>query len=59
MRKDNNKDSYVFYNSLHGSFEFHASGRGVDGFDDFYWSYEARFTEGELDEIVFLGERSL
>lgn len=41
----------------HGSFEFHASTKKVDGYDDFYWSYEARFTNGDLDEIIFLGER--
>jgi len=47
------------YHNMHGSFEFHASGKPVDGFDDFYWSYEARFTKGDLDKIVFLGERIL
>lgn len=43
--------------NMHGTFEFHASGKRVDGYDDFYWSYEARYTEGDLDKIVFLGER--
>jgi hypothetical protein len=41
--------------NIHGSFEFH--GRNDDIEDEFYWSYEARFTRGELDAIVFLGER--
>lgn len=43
--------------SMHGSFEFHANTKRLDNYDDFYWSYEARFTRGELDEIVFLGDR--
>ena len=41
--------------NMHGSFEFH--GRSDDIEDGFHWSYEARFTRGELDAIVFLGER--
>ncbi len=47
------------YHTLHGSFEFHATGKPADGFDDFYWSYEERLTKGDLDKIVFLGERIL
>jgi hypothetical protein len=43
--------------NMHGSLEFHASGSRVEGFEDFYWSYEARYTRGELQEIVFMGER--
>lgn len=43
--------------NMHGSFEFHASTIDVDGYKDFFWSYEARFTDGTLDKIVFLGER--
>ena len=50
-------DEWWADHNMHGSFEFHASGSRVEGFDDFYWSYEARFTRGELDEIIFLGER--
>lgn len=50
-------DEWWADHNMHGSFEFHASGKRVDGFDDFYWSYEARFTKGELEKIVFLGER--
>ena len=39
---------------MHGLFEFHGKHDDIeDGFD---WSYEARFTRGDLDAIVFLGE---
>jgi len=41
--------------NMHGSFEFH--GRSDDIEDGFHWSYEARFTRGALDAVVFLGER--
>ncbi|MDV7349678.1 hypothetical protein R3751_07805 [Halorubrum distributum] len=41
--------------NMHGSFEFH--GRSDDIEDGLHWSYEARFTRGALDAIVFLGER--
>lgn len=41
--------------NMHGSFEFHGSHDDIE--DGFYWSYEARFTRGDLDAIVFLGER--
>lgn len=41
--------------NMHGSFEFH--GKNDDIEDGCYWSYEARFTRGDLDAIVFLGER--
>lgn len=41
--------------NTHGSFEFH--GRSDDIEDGLHWSYEARFTRGGLDAIVFLGER--
>ncbi len=40
---------------MHGSFEFHGSSDDIE--DGFSWSYEARFTRGDLDAIVFLGER--
>ncbi|WP_205254487.1 MULTISPECIES: hypothetical protein [Halorussus] len=40
---------------MHGSFEFHGSNDGIE--NGFYWSYEARFTRGDLDAIVFLGKR--
>lgn len=45
--------------NMHGSFEFHASDDDaeVGEGDGFFWSYEARFTKGELEAIVFLGER--
>lgn len=50
-------DEWWVDHEMHGSFEFHASGKRVDGFDDFFWSYEARFNKGRLEKIVFLGER--
>lgn len=50
-------EEFWLNHNMHGTFEFHASGKRIEGYDDFYWSYEARFTQGELDEIVFLGER--
>ena len=40
----------------HGTFEFHASSP-EDSEYDIVWSYEARFTKGNLDEFVFLGDR--
>lgn len=47
--------------NMHGSFEFHTrTGTITEGEregEEYYWSYEARFTRGKLDEIVFLGER--
>ncbi len=36
----------------HGSFEMHAI--TYEGDESTYWSYEARFTKGELDEIILL-----
>lgn len=39
----------------HGTFEFHQV-IDQDGLD-VYLEYEARFTEGDLDEIVFMGTR--
>jgi hypothetical protein len=50
-------DEHWVNHNMHGSFEFHASTKRTDGYDDFYWSYEARYTKGELDKILFLGER--
>ncbi|NHX36796.1 hypothetical protein G9C84_10085 [Halolamina sp. R1-12] len=41
--------------NMHGSFEFY--GKRDDLEDGLYWSYEARFTRGDLNAIVFLGER--
>lgn len=38
----------------HGTFEFHASGTRIENAPDIYWSYEARFTEGDLQDIVFM-----
>lgn len=40
----------------HGTFEFHANSPEGSEYT-VYWSYEARFTRGDLDEIVFLGDR--
>jgi hypothetical protein len=39
---------------MHGSLDFHGSKADIEG--GFRWSYEARFTNGRLDAIVFLGE---
>ena len=41
--------------NMHGSFEFHGQSDDIEV--GFRWSYEARFTRGDLDAIVFLGER--
>ncbi|WP_435102432.1 hypothetical protein [Halarchaeum sp. P4] len=41
--------------NMHGSFEFHGSRDDIA--DGLFWSYEARFTRGALDAIVFLGRR--
>jgi hypothetical protein len=41
--------------NMHGSFEFHGKHDAIEA--GFHWSYEARFTKGDLDAIVFLGER--
>lgn len=41
--------------NMHGSFEFHGSNEDVE--DGFFWSYEARFSKGDLDAIAFLGKR--
>lgn len=41
--------------NMHGSFKFHRNHDDIE--DGLYWSYEARFTRGDLDAIVFLGER--
>lgn len=43
----------------HGSFEIHASTRHLDGDDKIYWSYEVRFTKGNLDEIILLKKKDL
>lgn len=50
-------DEWWADHNMHGTFEFHASSSRLDGHEDFYWSYEARFTHGELEKIVFLGDR--
>lgn len=42
--------------TIHGTFEFHGTDDAVA--NGFFWSYEARFTCGDLDAIVFLGSRS-
>lgn len=48
-------DEFWLDHNMHGSFEFHGSNDTIE--DGFYWSYEARFTKGDLDAIVFLGKR--
>lgn len=48
-------ETYWLDYSMHGSFEFHGSDPDIH--DGYLWSYEARFTRGDLDAIVFLGER--
>lgn len=45
------EDTFWVDHNQHGTFEFHKK------YDDFYYSYEARFTRGDLDDIVFLGDR--
>ncbi|WP_302083546.1 hypothetical protein [Salinibaculum rarum] len=49
-------DEWWADHNQHGSFEIHASSPTESAYD-IMWSYEARFTKGELDEIVLLGER--
>lgn len=56
-RKYTVEDEWWADHNMHGSFEFHASTSRIEGFEDFFWSYEARYTKGELQEIEFLGER--
>lgn len=46
-------ETWVDYDQ-HGTFKFYASGSRLDGFEDKRWSYEARFTDGQLDKIVLL-----
>ena len=48
-------DEYWLDHTMHGSFEFHGSRDDIE--DGMLWSYEARFTTGDLDAIVFLGHR--
>ena len=48
------EEFWLDYN-MHGTFEFHGSNDDLE--DGFFWSYEARFTKGALDAIVFLGKR--
>ena len=48
-------DEFWLDHNMHGSFEFHGSHDTIE--DGFYWSFEARFTRGDLDAIVFLGSR--
>lgn len=48
-------DEFWLDHTMHGSFEFHGSNDDIT--DGFFWSYEARFTKGDLDAIVFLGKR--
>lgn len=48
-------EEFWLNHNMHGSFEFHGSASDIR--NGFVWSYEARFTKGDLDAIVFLGER--
>lgn len=48
-------DEFWLDHNMHGSFEFHGANDDIEA--GFRWSYEARFTRGDLDAIVFLGER--
>lgn len=41
---------------MRGSFEFYGSKKDIE--DGFPWSYEVRFTLGDLEEIGFLGVRN-
>lgn len=63
-------DKYWKDVNKHGSFEFHSSikadpieetkegpEKNIEYKLEVYMQYEARFTDGDLDEIVFLGER--
>lgn len=45
--------------NMHGELEFHTTTRHIKGVDDYYVSYEATFTKGELDEIMLVEERDL
>lgn len=57
VSKQTTEDTWWADHNMHGSFEFHASGSRRNDWPDFTLSYEARFTRGSLDEIVFLGDR--
>jgi len=48
-------DEFWLDHNMHGTFEFHGSRDDIE--DGLSWSYEARFTKGDLDAIVFLGKR--
>ncbi|MFC7166040.1 hypothetical protein [Halospeciosus flavus] len=48
-------EEYWVDHEMHRSFEFHSSHDDIA--DGFFWSYEARFTHGALEAIVFLGRR--
>jgi len=48
-------DEFWLDHSMHGTFEFHGSHDDIE--NGLFWSYEARFTRGDLDALVFLGER--
>jgi hypothetical protein len=49
-------DEFWLDHNMHGTFEFHGSADDIE--DGFFWAYEARFTRGDLDAIVFLGKRN-
>lgn len=54
LRESTLDETYWVDHNQHGSFEFHTSLPADDGDDTWWWSYEARFTKGDLDEIVLL-----
>ncbi|MFB6177387.1 MAG: hypothetical protein ABEI99_09640, partial [Halobaculum sp.] len=54
-REETTAEGFWVDHNMHGSFEFHGSHDDIE--DGFYWSYEARFSRGDLDALVFLGER--
>jgi hypothetical protein len=55
-REETVAETFWMNHNMHGNFEFHGSHEDIE--DGFYWSYEARFTRGDLDALVFLGERN-
>lgn len=56
LRRYTTDESVWVDHNMHGAFEFHASGKRIEGLDDTLWSYEARFTRGDLDEILCLSD---
>lgn len=56
-RKHTLEEEYWVDHNMHGSFEFHGSFHKVEDAPDFFFSYEARFDRGDLEDVVLLGER--